>query len=70
MELTFPAVLRLTIFFISQAALPEVSSADAQDAILDNFDQFIKLAGTELLDLKDVAHNITGRFSVNKPFNP
>jgi len=42
-----------------QAVIPEVSSADTQDAILDNFDQFIKLAGTELLDLKDVAHNIT-----------
>merc|ERR1719193_1392749 len=29
------------------------------EAILDNFDSFIKLAGTELLQLKDVAKNIS-----------
>ncbi len=30
------------------------------EEILDNFDAFIKLAGTELLQLKDVAKNISG----------
>ena len=30
------------------------------EEILNNFDQFIKMAGSELLTLKDVARNITG----------
>ena len=30
------------------------------EAILDNFDAFVKMAGTELIQLKDVAKNISG----------
>ena len=30
------------------------------ESILDNFDSFLKLAGTELFSLKDVAKNISG----------
>ena len=35
------------------------------EAILDNFDAFVKMAGTELIQLKDVAKNISGIKSID-----
>ena len=53
--------LTFSIYFNYSNLKDEIMMDDLQhEEILNNFDQFIKMAGSELLTLKDVARNITG----------
>ena len=57
----FLSRLTFSIYFNYSNFKDEVMMNDLQhEEILNNFDQFIKMAGSELLTLKDVARNITG----------
>ncbi len=52
---------KFSIYFNYSNLKDEIMMDDLQhEEILNNFDQFIKMAGSELLTLKDVARNITG----------